>query len=137
VTKVRTILAAHSDAEMCRTSQEAIEFVGRRWVSVVLIAGYLGARRFSEYRRFAVGISDRMLTQRLRELEQRGLLERTVVPTMPVQITYAPTPWGEDLVRALQPLSDWWLAGAPSSSDLPDHEVPDTRRAPGRRRALS
>lgn len=99
----------HGDSEMCRTSQDAIEFVGRRWVGVVLIAGYVGARRFSEYRRFSVGISDRMLTQRLRELEHRGLIERTVIPTMPVQITYAPSPRGEGLVRALQPLVEWWM----------------------------
>jgi DNA-binding HxlR family transcriptional regulator len=117
VTKTSTLLAAHSDAQMCRSSQDAIEFVGRRWVSVVLIAGYLGARRFREYRRFAVGISDRILTQRLRDLEQHGLLERTVVPTMPVQITYAPTPRGEGLVRALQPLSDWWLDGVADTSN--------------------
>ena len=64
---------------------------GASLVGVVLIAGYVGARRFSEYRRFSAGISDRMLTQRLRELEHRALIERTVVPTMPVQITYAPT----------------------------------------------
>ena len=75
----------------------------------MLIAGYVGARRFSEYRRFAAGISDRMLTQRLRELEHRGLIERTVVPSMPVQISYAPTRRGEGLVRALQPLVDWWV----------------------------
>jgi len=112
VTKVSTIIAVHGDTEMCRNSQEAIEFIGRRWVSVVLIAGYLGARRFGEYRRFAVGISDRVLTQRLRELEQHGLLERTVVPTMPVQISYAPTARGRDLVEALQPLFSWWLDGA-------------------------
>ena len=103
------MLAVHGDAEICRTSQDAIEFVGRRWVGVVLIAGYVGARRFSEYRRFSAGISDRVLTQRLRELEQHGLIERTVVPSMPVQITYAPTPRGEGLVQALQPLVDWWL----------------------------
>ncbi len=116
---LRTILDLHSDAEMCRSSQEAVEFVGRRWVSVVLIAGCLGARRFSEYRRFAVGISDRVLTQRLRELEQHGLVERTVVPTMPVQITYTPAPRGEELVRALQPLMVWWLAGAEPSASQP------------------
>ena len=116
MTKLNAIVAAHSDIEMCRTSQQAIEFVGRRWVSVVLVAGYLGARRFSEYRRFAVGISDRVLTQRLRELEQHRLLERTVVPTMPVQITYTPTPRGMALIRALQPLFDWWLEEPENSS---------------------
>ena len=76
-------------------------------MSVVLIAGYLGARRFSEYRRLAAGISDRLLSLRLRQLEQRGLIERTVVPSMPVQITYAPTPSGRALVEALEPLFSW------------------------------
>jgi DNA-binding HxlR family transcriptional regulator len=92
---------------MCRSSQRVIEFVGQRWVSVVLIAGYVGARRFSEYRRFAVGISDRLLTLRLRQLEERGLLERTVVPSMPVQITYEPTESGRARVEALGPLFSW------------------------------
>lgn len=105
---MRDVVAMHSDQQICRTSQDAIEFIGRRWVGVVLIAGYLGASRFSEYRRFSAGISDRVLAQRLRELEQHGLIERTVVPTMPVQIRYAPTPRGRSLVRALQPLVDWW-----------------------------
>ena len=113
------VLAAHGDQRMCRRSQDLIEFVGRRWVGVVLIAGHLGARRFSEYRRFSVGISDRVLAQRLRELEEHGLLERTVVPTMPVQITYTPTPRGHDLVQALQPLFAWShdeLAAGPAES---------------------
>jgi DNA-binding HxlR family transcriptional regulator len=107
VINVEHLLEAHSDQEMCRASQRVIEFVGQRWVSVVLIAGYVGARRFSEYRRFAVGISDRLLTLRLRQLEERGLLERTVVPTMPVQITYEPTDSGRALVEALGPLFSW------------------------------
>lgn len=109
MTKVGEVISLHSDTEICRTSQDAIEFIGRRWVGVVLIAGYVGARRFSEYRRFSAGISDRLLTQRLHELQQRGLIERTVVPTTPVQITYAPTPRGKELVQALQPLVDWWV----------------------------
>ncbi len=106
---VRTIVAAHDDAAICRTAQEAIEFVGRRWVAVVLIAGHLGARRFTEYRRFAAGISDRVLSLRLRELEQRGLIERTVIPSTPVQVMYTPTARGAGLVVALKPLADWWL----------------------------
>ena len=109
MTKVAEVIALHSDTEIYRPSQDAIEFIGRRWVGVVLIAGYVGARRFSEYRRFSAGISDRLLTQRRRALQQRGLIERTVVPTTPVQITYAPTPRGKELVQALQPLVDWWV----------------------------
>ncbi len=96
---------------MCRDAQELFEFVGRRWVAVVLIAGHQGARRFGEYRRFADGISDRILAQRLRELERHGLLERTVVPTTPVQISYTPSQRGLELVRALEPLYAWVMQG--------------------------
>ena len=106
------VLAAHGNDRMCRTSQQILEFIGRRWVGVVLIAGYQCARRFSEYRRFAVGISDRVLTQRLRELEEHALIEREVVPSMPVQVIYRPTRRGRDLVRVLEPLFEWGLAEA-------------------------
>ncbi len=109
---------------MCRNSQQVVEFIGRRWVSVILIAGYQGARRFSEYRRFAVGISDRILTLRLRELEQYGLIDRLVVPSVPVQISYTPTDRGLDLVRALQPLFAWGLEVA---EGRPPQPVPSSR----------
>ncbi len=115
VVTVEHLLEAHDDPSMCRSSQQVIEFVGQRWVSVVLIGGYVGARRFSEYRRFAVGISDRLLTLRLRQLEERGLIERTVVPSMPVQITYEPTTNGRRLVEALEPLFSWGVDQAPVS----------------------
>ena len=116
MTTVGKLLEAHGDAELCRSSHEVVEFVGQRWVSVVLIGGYLGARRFSEYRHFAAGISDRMLSLRLRQLEERGLVERIVVPTMPVQITYEPTPSGRELVEALAPLFRWGLDRAPAAT---------------------
>ncbi len=81
-----------------------VEAVGRRWTAAVLLASVRGARRFAEYRRHIDGISDRMLTQRLRELEAMRLIEREVVPTMPVQVLYRPTETGVELLRALQPL---------------------------------
>lgn len=102
-----------------------LELVGRRWLGIVLIAGCQGARRFSEYRRYADGISDRMLTQRLRELTAEGLIERTVIPTTPVQITYTPTARGMALVRALQPLFVWLTTEpeTPTTTDPPVHQV--------------
>ena len=60
------IHAAHADAQACRDSEGVIEFAGRRWVALVLLTGHQGARRFTEYRHFAAGISDRLLAQRLR-----------------------------------------------------------------------
>lgn len=53
------------------------------------------------------GISDRLLTQRLKELAAEGLIERTVMPTTPVQIRYSLTPDGQSLLNALQPLAQW------------------------------
>lgn len=55
----------------------------------------------------AGGLSDRLLTQRLKELAAEGPMERTVVPTTPVQIRYNLTPDGRSLLDALQPLVRW------------------------------
>ncbi|MDO3702440.1 helix-turn-helix domain-containing protein [Micromonospora sp. C28SCA-DRY-2] len=91
----------------CRVFQDALELVGRRWTGAIMLAAARGARRFGEYRAAVAGISDRLLAQRLKELEADGLIERTVIPTSPVQIRYAPTRDGAELMTVLQPLVDW------------------------------
>jgi DNA-binding HxlR family transcriptional regulator len=91
----------------CRRFQGALELVGRRWTGAILLAGLRGARRFGEYRAAVVGISDRLLAQRLKELEMDGLIERTVIPSTPVQIRYALSLDGKELMSVLQPLVDW------------------------------
>ena len=96
-----------ADGDECDLFQRVVERAGRRWSGAILFAAVAGARRFVEYRRAVRGISDRILTQRLRELEQQGLMAREVVPTMPVQILYTPTPAGADLIKALGPLAQW------------------------------
>jgi DNA-binding HxlR family transcriptional regulator len=95
------------DEPSCRTFQDALELVGRRWTGAILLAALRGARRFGEFRAAVPGLSDRLLAQRLKELEADGLIERTVIPSTPVQIRYAPTPDGEALMAVLQPLVDW------------------------------
>ena len=92
-----------------------IGFVGRRWVAALLLAGISGARRFSEYRRDVPGISHRLLAQRLKEIADRGLMERVVIPSTPVQIIYTPTARGARLIEALQPLIAW------SAQEEPTH----------------
>jgi DNA-binding HxlR family transcriptional regulator len=96
--------------EACRGFQTAIAIVGRRWSAAILRALGLGAERFGDILRRVDGLSDRLLSQRLKELEAEGLITRTVVPTMPVQIRYGLTKRGHDLVVALQPLVDWGIA---------------------------
>jgi DNA-binding HxlR family transcriptional regulator len=98
-----------ADDATCQAFQPILELIGRRWVGVILLAGAHGARRFGQYRALVTGISDRMLTQRLRELEHQDLIARTVIPSSPVQVLYAPTARGEQLIEALQPLLAWSL----------------------------
>jgi DNA-binding HxlR family transcriptional regulator len=98
---------AHIDEDRCRGFLGAVELVGKKWTGGILLAGVRGARRFVEYRAMLDGISDRVLTQRLRELEAEGLIERTVVPTVPVLVQYRPTDRGQALMRAMQPLVAW------------------------------
>lgn len=97
----------HIDEAACRRFQSTVEFAGRKWVGAILLAGVRGARRFSEYREAVVGISDRVLAVRLRELEAEGLIERHVRPTTPVTISYTPSTKGLQLMELLQPLVDW------------------------------
>ena len=95
------------DDDMCHSFQSHLEVVGRRWNSAILLAGMRGATRFSEYRAMILGISDRLLTQRFKELEAEGFIERKVVPTTPVLVQYLLTPRGRELMRVLQPLTEF------------------------------
>ncbi|MFB9247043.1 winged helix-turn-helix transcriptional regulator [Sphaerisporangium melleum] len=95
----------HDDS--CPSFVGAIELVGRRWVGSILVAAARGAGRFGEFRAVIDGISDRLLAQRLRELEAEGIIERTVIPSTPVQIRYGLTEEGRALIGALQPLTQW------------------------------
>ena len=96
--------------EDCRGFQEAIELIGRRWSAAILLALSRGAGRFSEILALVDGLSDRLLSQRLKELEAEGLVLRTVVPTTPVQVRYGLSDLGRQLMIALQPLVNWGIA---------------------------
>ncbi|WP_127791839.1 helix-turn-helix domain-containing protein [Agromyces sp. LHK192] len=107
----------HIDEAACRRFTGSIEFAGRKWNAAILLAGVRGARRFSEYRDTVDGISDRVLSARLRELEAEGLLERHVRPTTPVSITYTPSSLGLQLIELLQPLVTWELRRAEPAAE--------------------
>jgi DNA-binding HxlR family transcriptional regulator len=94
------------DAE-CRLASSVVEFVGRRWTSGVMLALGRGATRFSEIEAVVEGISARMLSTRLRELEQHGLVERVVTPTTPVSITYHLSARGRELLTAMHGLASY------------------------------
>jgi DNA-binding HxlR family transcriptional regulator len=94
----------HIDDEECHRATASMELIGKRWTSGVLLAATRGAERFREFLAMVPGLSDRLLAQRLRELQEAGLIERMVIASTPVQVLYHLTKRGEDLMESLQPL---------------------------------
>ena len=97
----------------CPFYHQAVELVGRRWTGAI-IAVLLdeGSMRFSELAQAVPEISDRLLSERVKELESRGLVERTVYPGPPVRVEYSLTPMGRELGPAIGELTAWarrWL----------------------------
>jgi DNA-binding HxlR family transcriptional regulator len=98
----------------CRRLIGSVELIGKRWSAGIMLAMTRGATRFSEIAASVSALSDRLLAQRLRELESVSLIEREVIASTPVQVRYRLTESGADLMRSLQPLSDWgqrWRSG--------------------------
>jgi DNA-binding HxlR family transcriptional regulator len=91
----------------CVVVREILDRVGDKWS--VLVIALLGERgqRFSELRRAIEGISQRMLTLTLRQLERDGLVSRTVHATVPPRVDYALTPLGESVLEPLTALMGW------------------------------
>jgi DNA-binding HxlR family transcriptional regulator len=92
---------------VCPHFHAAIELIGKRWTGAILSSLTDGPLRFGELARAIPGLSDRLLSQRLRELEREDLVERTVEPGTPVKVTYALTPKGAELGPAIQELKQW------------------------------
>ncbi|WP_227873039.1 winged helix-turn-helix transcriptional regulator [Brachybacterium ginsengisoli] len=100
--------------EECGRLSGVMEIVGRRWSSGILLAMAMGAERFTEIQHRVDGLSGRMLSVRLRELEEGGLVLRIVAPTTPVSITYRLSERGMDLLRSLQPIAHYARRWDPS-----------------------
>lgn len=97
----------------CPTYHRAIELLGRRWTGVILRAMLSGEARFSDIASAVPGLSDRLLSERLKELEAEGIVSRTVVPSTPVRVDYALTEKGEALSEVILAVSAWaeqWLS---------------------------
>lgn len=88
--------------------RDVLDRIGDRWSVLVLVTlRDVEMLRFSELRRALGDISQRMLAQTVRHLEEDGLLERTVYPTVPPRVDYRLTPLGRTLLVPLQTLVDW------------------------------
>ncbi|HEX2023406.1 MAG TPA: helix-turn-helix domain-containing protein [Acidimicrobiales bacterium] len=106
----------------CPRYHRAIEIVGRRWTGAIIRALLAGDVRFSKIRTTVPGLSDRLLSERLKELEAEGIVERQVHAVTPVRIEYHLTAKGEALGSVVQAVSEWaeaWLAADPAEPAEP------------------
>jgi DNA-binding HxlR family transcriptional regulator len=93
--------------ELCVRFHQASELIGRRWTGAILFVLLESRCRFATLRSAIPDITDRMLSDRLHELESEGIVERTVIPDTPVRVEYALTRKGRALAPAIAAISEW------------------------------
>lgn len=112
-------MASHTiPTSFCPKYHRAVELIGRRWTGAILRAMLAGATRFSDITASIPSLSDRLLSERLKELEQHGIVTRTVIPNTPVRIEYRLTEKGRDLSGVVEAISAWgetWLTADPAA----------------------
>jgi DNA-binding HxlR family transcriptional regulator len=101
--------AQEEPAGVCPHFHAAIELIGKRWTGAIVCALTERPLRFGELVKAVPGLSDRLLSQRLRELEVEGLVGREVEPGSPVRVTYSLTEAGAELRPAIVELKSWAL----------------------------
>jgi DNA-binding HxlR family transcriptional regulator len=95
------------DVLVCDVFHRSIELIGRRWSGAIVSVMIKGASRFCELREAIPGISDRLLTERLKELEEAGIVTREVAATRPLQVSYHLTEKGRALGPVVDAISTW------------------------------
>jgi DNA-binding HxlR family transcriptional regulator len=99
-------LPPNIDSARC-ASRQALDLIADKWVVLIVRGLADGPVRGAELRRRISGISQRMFTRTVREMERDGLVARVVEPTVPPRVTYSLTPLGESLRTPLAALTDW------------------------------
>lgn len=95
-----------ADHDVCGMSV-AIDVVGGKWKLHLMWVLGAGPQRFGQIRRLLEGVSEKVLTENLRQLEASGVVHREIFPEVPPRVEYSLTPLGEELNVALRPLEQW------------------------------
>ena len=113
------------DHRLCRTYLAALEILARPWNGMLIAVLEDGPLRFSELADRVPAIADRMLAARLKELEQRGLLNRTVEPGPPVRVSYELTEVGRGFRDVAEAVSRWGklIVGADEAAAAAEKKV--------------
>jgi DNA-binding HxlR family transcriptional regulator len=96
----------------CSAYHRAVEMIGKRWTGAIVFVLLDGPLRFSEVKVLVPDLSDRLLSERMKELESEGIVERNVIDGMPVRVEYCLTQKGQALEPAVRSLRVWarsWL----------------------------
>jgi DNA-binding HxlR family transcriptional regulator len=112
-------MSDRSIPELCPRFHRASELIGRRWTGAIIYVLLKSRCRFAMLRDAIPDITDRMLSERLQELEQEGIVARTVVPEMPVRVEYELTKKGRALASAIDSIADWaekWITEATTAA---------------------
>jgi DNA-binding HxlR family transcriptional regulator len=115
---------------LCPQFHRASELIGRRWTGAIIFVLLATRCRFATLRDAIPDITDRMLSDRLQELEQEGVVERTVIPDTPVRVEYALTKKGRALAPAIEAIGLWahkW-SGPEASAAKEEEKSPRIRR---------
>jgi DNA-binding HxlR family transcriptional regulator len=110
-------------AAFCPRYHHAVELLGRRWAGAIIRVLLPRRARYNEIRATIPDISDRMLSERLRELEAEGLVARTVVPETPIRVEYELTEKGRSLEPIVLAIGDWaqrWVPSVPACEEPAD-----------------
>lgn len=112
----------------CPRYHHAVELIGRRWTGAIIRAMLGGVTRFSDLTQTVPGLSDRMLSERLKELEAEGIVDRTVFPDTPVRIEYRVTEKGRALADVVDSIAAWAEHWLPLDATLGSDASPETAR---------
>jgi DNA-binding HxlR family transcriptional regulator len=107
-------------AGCCPYYHEAVELIGRRWTGAILRVLMDGPLRFSEVAQAVPELSDRLLSERMKQLEARGIVARRVIPGPPLRVEYELSRMGRELEPALSELQQWakrWLRTRASAGE--------------------
>ena len=99
--------AGEGESKVCVRFHHAVELIGRRWSGAIISVMLGGPQCFNELLAAVPGLSDRLLTERLREFESEGLVRRTVLPGPPVRVSYELTEAGKSLKPVIESLTRW------------------------------
>jgi len=102
-----TRVQRESSGAVCPHFHHAIELIGKRWTGAIVCALTERSMRYGQLGKAIPGLSDRLLSQRLRELEEEGLVERIVEAGTPVRVIYSLTEAGQQLDPVLSELKSW------------------------------